>query len=208
MFLLLLLGVGGATEWISVSLSLAGDGVAVEWILLLRADLGQLSFLDLLCEFCWVLRFVVGRILCSSESSSSVGMTADFTPMFTALEFLGLFVFFFAAVAGWFFVVLQAHLWISGLGEEGGGEAKVEEPTAMFKYRVWFAAFECLESTPCFSLGRFGGWISGGVAQGPAELRLIDHTRKTMNSGAWDLVVILLLLRVLYAKKDCTVLDI
>jgi len=116
MFLLLLLGVGGATEWISVSLSSAGVGVAVEWILLLRADLGQLSFLDLLCEFCWVLRFVVGRILCSSESSSSVGMTADFTPMFTALEFLGLFVFFFAAVAGWFFVVLQAHLWISGLG--------------------------------------------------------------------------------------------
>ena len=94
MFLLLLLGVGGATEWISVSLSLAGDGVAVEWILLLRADLGQLSFLDLLCEFCWVLRFVVGRILCSSESSSSVGMTTDFNPMLTALEFMGLSVFF------------------------------------------------------------------------------------------------------------------
>jgi len=208
MFLLLLLSVGGETEWISISLSSAGVGVAMEWILLLQADLGQLSFLDLLCEFCWVLRFVVGRIPCSSGSSSSVGMTADFNPMLTALEFLGLSVFLLAAVTGWFFMVLQAHLWILGLGEDGGGEAKVEEPTAMFKYRVWFAAFECLESTPCFSLGRFGGWISGGVAQGPAELRLIDHTRKTMNSGAWGLVVILLLLRVLYTKKDCIVLDL
>ena len=207
-FLLLLAAVGGAVERSLFLLSIAGDGEAAERILLLRADLGQLSFLDLLCEFCWVLRFVVGRILCSSGLSSSVGMTADFTPMFTALEFLGLFVFFFAAVAGWFFVVLHAHLWISGLGEEGGGEGKVEELTAVFKYHEWFAAFQWLELAPCFGLGRFCGLNSSGVTQRPAELRLIDHTRKMMNSGDWDLVVILLLLRVLYAKKDCTVLDI
>ena len=51
-------------------------------------------------------------------------------------------------------------------------------------------------------------WVELWRHSEAAELRLIDHTRKTMNSGAWDLIVILLLLRVLYAKKDCTVLDI
>ena len=50
-FLLLLAVVGGAVERSLFLLSIAGDGEAAERILLLRADLGELALLDLLCEF-------------------------------------------------------------------------------------------------------------------------------------------------------------
>ena len=50
-FLLLLVTVGGAVERSLFLLSTASDGEAAERILLLRADLGELALLDLLCEF-------------------------------------------------------------------------------------------------------------------------------------------------------------
>jgi len=50
-FLLLLVAVGGAVERSSFLLSTVGDGEVAERILLLRADMGELTLLDLLCEF-------------------------------------------------------------------------------------------------------------------------------------------------------------
>ena len=50
-FLLLLATVRGAVERSLFLLSIAGNGEAAERILLLRADLGELALLDLLCEF-------------------------------------------------------------------------------------------------------------------------------------------------------------
>jgi len=120
----------------------------------------------------------------------------------------GIASFFFAVVAGWFFVCVRVDLWDYGAAEEGGGGAKAEVPTAGFSSRGWFAASLCAESALCFGLGKVGGWVSRSDARCAAEARQCRQWRKT-NSVSGGLFVIFVTSRGLSARKDvlCLILS-
>nr|TKW41322.1 hypothetical protein SEVIR_1G306600v2 [Setaria viridis] len=159
-----------------------GVGVAVERILFLRADLGEVLFSDLSCEF---------------AGGSSVDDRMD--SLFWVL-FLGV-------AAAFSFVGLGVELRFSGLVGEGGRGAESKEPTA----DALFPRIPC--SIPKFGVrsliwkGGEGGLKIWGDAPWPEKIWRQLLPGKKVNSSAEDLVVISVLLRVLSARKECTVLS-
>ena len=182
-FLPLVAGDGGEAEWILFLLFVAGDGGTTEWILVLQALPGEFLCSDCSCEVGW---------------SPPVGMRMD----------LLCWVFLLAAGAGDASDRVGAALWISGPTDVGGFGAESKEPMAVGTNRESLAAFQHLGSALCFGLVMIGGWKSRCYARWPVELLRQRRRRKTKHSSVQGLVVIFFLLRVLYAKKDCTVLDL
>ena len=182
-FLPLVVGDGSAAGWILFLLFAAGDGGAAERILLLLEHPGEFVRLDLLCEAGW---------------SPSVGVWMD---LLFGVLLLGF-------VVGVVLIGVRVACWVSGLAVAEGFGADSREPTAVLSNQRSLAAFQRLGSALCFGLVMIGGWKSGCYARWPAELLRQRRRRKTIHSSVQGLVVIFFLLRVLYAKKDCTVLDL
>ena len=157
----------------------AGDGA--ERILVLRVDPGELWFFGLACEVGWGPPGSRMDLLCC--------------------------VFFFGVAGLGRFAGVEVVLWFSGFVVAGGVGADSKTPTAVPKYRGSHAAYQGWKSALRVAKWKNGGSKSRRHAWRKAELRRQRLRGKTtINSRFKDLAVISVFLRVLSARKACTVL--
>ena len=115
--------------------------------------------------------------------------------------------FFFLGIASGVFAGFGVAAWCSGKVEAGGRGAESGEPATAIRSSRISCSFPKFGVRSLISRGEDGWLRTRSVALDLVKHRRQDLLRKTMNSGGEDFVVILMLLKDLSARRECTVLS-
>ena len=119
----------------------------------------------------------------------------------------GVWFFFLGVAAGVLFAGFGVAAWCSGMVEAGGRGAESGESTTAVRSSRISCSFPMFGVHSLISTGEVGWLRIRRVARVQVRHQRLALLGKTMNSGGEDFVVILMLLRGLSARKECTVLS-